>query len=68
MSGRWWSGAAAMHLTVWYVAAMIVVLGVYAVGVFGFVSRSVSQSLDGRLRADSSWAAEMWDQQPDGAR
>ena len=31
---------------------MIVVLGVYAAAVFAFVSRSVSDSLDQRLRSD----------------
>ena len=54
------------RLTLWYVAAMVIVLTVYAVGVFGFVRRSVSDSLDSRLRSDFTWAAEMWDQQSDG--
>ncbi len=56
-----------MRLTLWYVVAMIVVLAVYSVAVLAFVSRSVSEALDGRLRADYAWAAEMWDQQPDGS-
>ena len=54
------------RLTLWYVAAMVIVLTVYAGGVFGFVSRSVSDALDARLRSDFTWAAEMWDQRPDG--
>jgi heavy metal sensor kinase len=54
------------RLTLWYVAAMVIVLTVYAAGVFGFVSRSVSDALDARLRSDFTWAAEMWDQRPDG--
>jgi heavy metal sensor kinase len=54
------------RLTLWYVAAMVIVLTVYAAGVFGFVSRSVSDALDARLRSDFTWAAEMWEQRPDG--
>ena len=39
---RWWrSHSVRVRLTLWYVAVMIVVLGVYAVGVYTFVSRSV---------------------------
>ena len=53
---RWWrSHSVHMRLTLWYVGVMIVVLGVYAVGVYAFVSRSVSQALNDRLRADFFW-------------
>jgi heavy metal sensor kinase len=45
---------------------MVVVLAVYAVGVYTFVSRSVSQALDERLRADFYWAAATVDEGPDG--
>jgi heavy metal sensor kinase len=55
------------RLTLWYVAAMVIVLTVYAAGVFVFVSRSVSDALDARLRSDFSWAAEMWEQRSDGS-
>lgn len=55
-----------VRLTLWYVAAMVVVLTVYAASVFTVVSTSVSQSLDDRLRGDFQWAAEMADQRPDG--
>ena len=55
------------RLTLWYVAAMVIVLTVYAAGVFGFVSRSGSNALDSRLRSDFTWAAEMWEQRPDGS-
>jgi heavy metal sensor kinase len=54
------------RLTFSYVAAMLVVLTIYAGGVFGFVSRSVSRALDSRIRGDFMWAAEMWEQQADG--
>ena len=37
------------RLTLWYVAAMVIVLTMYAAGVFGFVSRSVSDALDARF-------------------
>jgi heavy metal sensor kinase len=55
-----------MRLTLWYVAAMMVVLGVYVFGVYIFVSRNVSESLDERLRADFYWAAATVDEGPDG--
>ena len=55
-----------VQLTLWYVAAMIVVLGLYAAAVFAFVSRSMSDSLDQRLRSDFWWAAATVDQRPDG--
>ena len=64
---RWWrSHSVRVRLTLWYVAVMIVVLGVYAVGVYTFVSRSVSEALDDRLRADFFWAAATVDEGPDG--
>jgi len=53
-------------LALWYTAAMVVVLAVYAVIVFTFVSRSVSAALDDRLRDDFQWANEMAEQRPDG--
>jgi len=64
---RWWrSHSVRVRLTLWYVGVMIVVLGVYAVGVYAFVSRSVSQGLNDRLRADFFWAAATVDEGPDG--
>jgi heavy metal sensor kinase len=64
---RWWrSHSVRVRLTLWYVAVMVVVLAVYAVGVYTFVSRSVSQALDERLRADFYWAAATVDEGPDG--
>jgi heavy metal sensor kinase len=55
-----------LRLTLWYVAAMVVVLAVYAVAIYLFVSRSVSASLDERLRADFYWAAATVDETPEG--
>ena len=67
LAGRWWrSHSVRMRLTLWYVAAMMVVLGVYVFGVYTFVSRNVSDSLDERLRADFYWAASTVDEGPDG--
>jgi len=55
------------RLTLWYAAAMLAILTVYAAGVFGFVNRSLSAGLDTRIRNDFMWAAEMWEQQSDGS-
>ena len=64
---RWWrSHSVRVRLTLWYVAAMIVVLGVYAAVIFTFVSRTASETLNQRLRADFHWAAATVDQTPDG--
>jgi hypothetical protein len=66
-AGRWWrSHGVRVRLTIWYVAAMMVVLGVYVFGVYTFVSRNVSESLDERLRADYFWAAGTVDEGPGG--
>ena len=66
-AGRWWrSHSVRVRLTLWYVAAMMIVLGVYVFGVYTFVSRNVSDSLDERLRADFYWAAATVDEGPDG--
>jgi heavy metal sensor kinase len=67
LSGRWWrSHSVRVRLTLWYLLAIVVVLGVYAVGIYAFVSRSVSESLSERLRADFYWAAATVDEGPDG--
>ena len=64
---RWWrSHSVRVRLTLWYVAAMIVVLGIYAALVFLFVSRNASAALDSRLRGDFQWASAMIDQTPEG--
>ena len=64
---RWWrSHNLRVRLTLWYVAAMVVVLTVYAVVVFAFVDRSVSQTLTSRLGGDFQWASAMVEQTPEG--
>ncbi|PYR53446.1 MAG: hypothetical protein DMF95_03975 [Acidobacteria bacterium] len=55
-----------LSLTVWYVGAIVVVLGVYAACLLIFVNQGASRSLDNRLRGDFHWAAEMAEQRPDG--
>ena len=63
----WWrSHGVRIRLTLWYVAAMIVVLGVYVAAVFVFVSASISDSLDRQLRRDFQWASATVDRNPDG--
>lgn len=55
-----------IKLTLWYVGAMVVVLGLYAASVYTVVGRSASLALDDRVYGDFQWAAEMADQRPDG--
>lgn len=63
----WWTAHSVRRkLTLWYVVAMIVVLGVYVGAVFSFVSRSMSQALDQQLRRDFQWAAATVYQTRDG--
>src|SRR5258708_2901308 len=66
MSARRHISSLRLQLTLWHVGAMLVVLAVYAAGVLTFVQRSASQALDERVRSDFQWAAEMWEQRPDG--
>jgi len=64
---RWWrSHSVRVRLTLWYVATMIVVLGVYAGAVYTSVRQTSSQALDQQLRRDFQWAAATIYQQPDG--
>ena len=63
----WWrSHSVRVRLTIWYVGAMVVVLGVYVFAVSAFVSRSVSASLDDQLRNDLFWVVASLYQTPDG--
>ena len=63
----WWqSHGVRIRLTMWHLAAMIVVLAVYAAVIFTFVSRQASDSLDQSLRSDFWWAAALLDQTPEG--
>src|SRR5688500_671091 len=56
-----------MRLTLWYVAAMVVVLGLYGLVVYSFVNRGLSDALDQQLRQDLYWASASLFQTPDGS-
>lgn len=57
---RWWrSHGIRVQLTVWYAAAMTVVLVAYVVAVVAYVSRGASADLNQHLRVDFQWAAAM---------
>src|SRR5262245_19987031 len=60
-------GSVRVRLTLWYVAVMLAVLGVYASAVYTFVHDNSSQLLDVRLRDDFDWASDMLAQRPDGS-
>jgi len=64
---RWWrSHSVRVRLTLWYVGAMVVVLGVYVFAVYAFVSRNASEALDQQLRQDLVWVSASLYQTPDG--
>ena len=64
---RWWrSHSVRLQLTLWYVAAMTLVLAVYAGAILAYVGRSASQLLNQQLRSDFQWATVMVEQTPEG--
>ena len=67
MTPRWVPHTLRVRLTAWHVAVMVVVLAIYASVVLLIVTRSASTTLDGQLRSDYRWAAEMALQGPDGS-
>jgi heavy metal sensor kinase len=56
-----------VRMTLWYVAVMLLVLGVYAAAVYEFISDNSSHLLDERLHDDFDWASDMLAQRPDGS-
>jgi heavy metal sensor kinase len=62
----WRSHSVRVQLTLWYVAAMTLVLAVYAGAILAYVSRSASQVLNQQLRNDFQWATVMVEQTPEG--
>jgi heavy metal sensor kinase len=63
---RWWrSHTVRVRLTLWYLAAMLVVLGVYVVAVYVVVRQNAQAALDQQLRGDFQWAAATVDYTPD---
>jgi heavy metal sensor kinase len=55
-----------VRLTLWHVAALLLVLALYAGGVFAFVQRSLVADLDRQLREDFDRAEESFSWNPDG--
>ena len=55
-----------VRLTLWHIAVMLAVLGVYAAAVYAFVRNNSSHLLDERLHDDFDWASDMLAQRPDG--
>src|SRR2546422_5415122 len=55
-----------VRLTLWHIAVMLAVLGVYAAAVYTFVRNNSSRLLDERLHDDFDWASDMLAQRPDG--
>lgn len=67
MNRRWGPHTLRARLTLWYMAVMVAVLGVYGSLVLALVTRNLSGALDARLRSDFRWAAEMAEPGPDGS-
>ena len=65
-AGGWRAHTVRVRLTLWYVAAMVLVLAVYISVVFVFVRRNALQTLDQQLRRDFQWAAATVDVGADG--
>ncbi|MBI4266665.1 MAG: hypothetical protein HY657_20035, partial [Acidobacteria bacterium] len=64
---RWWrSHSVRVRLTLWYLATMAIVLGVYAAAISAFVGRSESEALDRQLRRDFQWILATIYYTPDG--
>jgi heavy metal sensor kinase len=64
---RWWrSHSLRVRLTLGYVGAMVVVLGVYVVAVYAFLRRDMFEALDEQLRRDFGWASATVDYTAEG--
>jgi heavy metal sensor kinase len=64
---RWWrSHTVRVRLTLWYLGAMLVVLGVYVFAVYIVVRQNAQAALDQQLRGDFQWAAATVDYSPEG--
>ena len=67
MRRRWFPHSLRVRLTALHVAAMVLVLTLYAAAVYTLVARNASRSLDDRLRSDFRWASDMAQQDRGGA-
>ena len=64
---RWWrSHSIRVRLSLWYVATMFIVLGVYAAAILAFVNQTASQTLDQQLGRDFQWIAATIYYTPEG--
>src|SRR6266853_888117 len=55
-----------VRLTLWHIAVILAVLGVYASAVYTIVRDNSSRLMDERLHDDFDWASDMLAQRPDG--
>jgi heavy metal sensor kinase len=63
----WWrSHGVRLRLTLWYVGAMVVVLGIYFAAAYAFVSRNASETLNKQIRTDFTWVYASLYQEGDG--
>ena len=67
MKGWWRSHSVRMRLTLGHVAAMFVILCVYASVIYVEVSRRASDALDRQIEQDFSFATAVFDRQADGS-
>ena len=64
---RWWrSHTLRVRLTLWSVAAIVLVLGVYVVAVYAFLRQDMFETLDEQLRRDFGWANATVDYSAEG--
>lgn len=64
---RWWRPRSVrVRLTLWHLTALVIVLLLYAGGVFAFVRHSLVADLDRQLQEDFNRAEDSFHQNPDG--
>src|SRR5262245_66267631 len=66
MTRGWRPRSVRVRLTLWYAGALVVVLVLYAGGVFVFLSHSLFAELDGQLYDDFEVAEQMLERTADG--
>jgi len=66
VSSWWRSHSLRMRLTLWHVAAMVIVLAVYMTAIYVVVANGASRALDEQIRHDFVQAASIIDREPDG--
>jgi heavy metal sensor kinase len=66
MTTRWQPRSVRVRLTLWHVAALLVVLALYASGVFALVKHNLAADLDRQLEEDLDRAEQSFRLNPDG--